>query len=1158
MPRILIALVTVGLAAGIAHADPSNLESGVFIAHYPALLEFSSNPPPEGWCQHYLDSYAITACEDQVNRIDTQGGVVWFVLAAWSESKEWCAVEFGLGSYDAAAFLITDHGACFPEAGLELPSDNWPGPNEGTAITVTGDPWLGNLQPVYYFSGYAYSAGVIPLAVDPGANFGGTANCENPPLAWDVAAFGAMGMFTDGIYACPQGGIPGGHSPGGNEAAVCCFGEECRLMTPEACEEAGGEFHPEWGDCTPNPCDSPPGGLPGPAVSEDDQLGLVFECLDWDNLGCPGNQMACVMEYWLGEENVEHLVERELSDDPTDRTIQLWNWTDQMPRVTHASFITHGASGVEPAYILAAESHDNENDMLLMRNYWREYYGVDSSYVGGAGFAGQTVETAWAVCFTEQAISDWLTPVYSSDGIILASACQSCSAHDYWHLDDCASYLCYEGHPVPADACPDIDSMTVCLCCEMPLNEQVFPDAYTCHMAQAPFQGDLRHYGGCYRPRLRRWCGGIYANAARECVFTDATFECLHACADEVLYRTARERGLLVHLLQGTDVPGKSGPDAWDTLARITPRNERGVIQTYYLAGVPTKAAYRIIALEPSGRYTTSHTFRQGPKPTSWDRWIHNPRQRTLPPRDSARGRLFMWKDGQSIPFEQVVAAQEAAIGGDGPMIPDSTNCADVIVYTSEEGVILGFLPRFALHLHNYDNLKYVLYSGGYSLEDARDWCSFVHEANLAYNAASGTDRFPTKYTEHRPLLTILGDSEPLIVDHWWFADEDSLCECSEGDPCCVSDRLVWDLDGDGNWFGLVHRVPADTWDELHRACIAAEQWNEADQEYVDLGRKVIMTVGDYGEMAQEYTLELAQEAADQLLAIGFNAHDLLVETDFSPWCNDPAKKQAYREQLEAGAVMDWGFGERISACHWPGWFLSFPDSFPSAPCQRMIAMQAGCHTVNIASTDPFPPFIEAWMFNDLDKTVFAGAVGHLLGGWLHQNRLAQKLYLDAWLNLCFYGGNGDPSYPLDWIVLSAAEAARTQGIDQMEQYFLSAATMGAYVMALPGGECVPDMETEASEPAWPTFHLSAEGIPGSTPRLRLSLPSRCWVCLRIYDASGRHVSTLQDGILGEGTFFKTWLGMNLRGEEMPSGVYFARLEADGHLVEQERIVLVR
>lgn len=209
--RIVIGSLLVISAAG---ASTSNLEQGVFIAHHPTAMQFSTTPPPGGWCESYLTSHAIDACEEQVNRIDTYNPVLWFVLAAWSEEKEWCGTEFGFGEFDPGIFEFVDFGPCFPEDGLEIPTQDWPDPGDGTAIVVTGETWRGNFTPVYFFAGYAYSLGVIPLSTDPATDFGGTSNCETQPEAWPADAFGGMGLFCDGTYACPSGGIFGGQNFG--------------------------------------------------------------------------------------------------------------------------------------------------------------------------------------------------------------------------------------------------------------------------------------------------------------------------------------------------------------------------------------------------------------------------------------------------------------------------------------------------------------------------------------------------------------------------------------------------------------------------------------------------------------------------------------------------------------------------------------------------------------------------------------------------------------------------------------------------------------------------------------------------------------------------------------------------------------------------------
>jgi subtilisin family serine protease len=214
MRTTIVLLCMSSIVTGSVLADPENLEGGVLIAHFPADMTFSFDPPTGGWCQFYWDSLRIEDCEDQVNRIDTGNQVIWFVLAAWDEDKEWCGTEFGFGEYDADAFVITDFGPCWPEGGLEIPTASWPGPGEGTAIVTTGAPWEGNFVPVYRFTGLAYDEGLIPLAADPATGFAGTSNCASPPDAWAADSLGGMGLFQDGVYACPEGLLAGGQGSG--------------------------------------------------------------------------------------------------------------------------------------------------------------------------------------------------------------------------------------------------------------------------------------------------------------------------------------------------------------------------------------------------------------------------------------------------------------------------------------------------------------------------------------------------------------------------------------------------------------------------------------------------------------------------------------------------------------------------------------------------------------------------------------------------------------------------------------------------------------------------------------------------------------------------------------------------------------------------------
>ncbi len=274
-------------------ADPTDLGGGVLIAHYVAELTLSETPPDP--CLEYAP-YAITYHSEQVNRVDTDTYALadWFIIAAWTETKQFCGVQFGFSGFDPGIFAFSEFGACFPATGgLEIPSTGWPGPNEGIAFVVTGDAWEGNYLPVYWFIGYAYGYSgpdVIQLIPDPTVAdpFGGMGNCASPPEKWD-AALGGMGINTDGTYVEPTGviydyvccvdgdciivnsedecmALGGEFMPDLDSCepdpclieAVCCVLGDCIITTEEQCVAAGGEFHPEVGSCDPNPCENTP------------------------------------------------------------------------------------------------------------------------------------------------------------------------------------------------------------------------------------------------------------------------------------------------------------------------------------------------------------------------------------------------------------------------------------------------------------------------------------------------------------------------------------------------------------------------------------------------------------------------------------------------------------------------------------------------------------------------------------------------------------------------------------------------------------------------------------------------------------------------------------------------------------------------------------
>jgi hypothetical protein len=72
------------------------------------------------------------------------------------------------------------------------------------------------------------------------------------------------------------------------------------------------------------------------------------------------------------------------------------------------------------------------------------------------------------------------------------------------------------------------------------------------------------------------------------------------------------------------------------------------------------------------------------------------------------------------------------------------------------------------------------------------------------------------------------------------------------------------------------------------------------------------------------------------------------------------------------------------------------------------------------------------------------------------------------------------------------------------------------------------------------------------------TIPAATIVSLRIFDAAGRHVRTLEDSVSrGKGTFTATWDGRRQLGDPAPAGVYFCVLDS-GDTRVAGRVVLIR
>jgi subtilisin family serine protease len=106
----------------------------------------------------------------------------------------------------------------------------------------------------------------------------------------------------------------------------------------------------------------------------------------------------------------------------------------------------------------------------------------------------------------------------------------------------------------------------------------------------------------------------------------------------------------------------------------------------------------------------------------------------------------------------------------------------------------------------------------------------------------------------------------------------------------------------------------------------------------------------------------------------------------------------------------------------------------------------------------------------------------------------------------------------------------------------------------------VEDNEDTSSDPVQRfRLHPNRPNPFNPATRLRYDVPHRTRVALHVYDAAGRRVCTLvPPTVQPPGRYDVDWDGRDSSGRRVASGVYFARLEADGRVLARRPLTLVR
>jgi plastocyanin len=107
-------------------------------------------------------------------------------------------------------------------------------------------------------------------------------------------------------------------------------------------------------------------------------------------------------------------------------------------------------------------------------------------------------------------------------------------------------------------------------------------------------------------------------------------------------------------------------------------------------------------------------------------------------------------------------------------------------------------------------------------------------------------------------------------------------------------------------------------------------------------------------------------------------------------------------------------------------------------------------------------------------------------------------------------------------------------------------------------GTITVDVATGARPPlaAGVTLRQNYPNPFNATTEIGYVLPQAGSVTLGVYDARGRRVATLENGVRSQGPHRAVWNGRTSDGGRVPTGIYFYRLQSGGFVMTKKLVIL--
>ena len=161
-------------------------------------------------------------------------------------------------------------------------------------------------------------------------------------------------------------------------------------------------------------------------------------------------------------------------------------------------------------------------------------------------------------------------------------------------------------------------------------------------------------------------------------------------------------------------------------------------------------------------------------------------------------------------------------------------------------------------------------------------------------------------------------------------------------------------------------------------------------------------------------------------------------------------------------------------------------------------------------------------------------------GGEVEMNRLVSAL---------------SPDTPYHWRVRAKYDMAKTPF--QRSGPWLHVPVNGWNEADLRTADATTGIEAAEAPPALLRLEAPRPNPVGTSAEIAYTLSRIGGVRLAVYDVQGRQVAVLAEGMRDRGSHTMRWDGRDRRGAEIPSGVYFLRLESSGG-VQVQKVVIAR